>query len=97
MGTGRNWRKAPWYLRYRVGGDIASWWRRLLVRLTHRHCHVEFEGPVYIGPGARLIETYVDRNAPFCCPSFERVTYFRFARARDDYVRYRTRLRRIKR
>jgi acetyltransferase-like isoleucine patch superfamily enzyme len=28
--------------------------RRLLVRATHRHCHVEFQGPVYVGPGFEL-------------------------------------------
>jgi hypothetical protein len=50
----------------------------------------------YRGKEIRLIETYVDRNDAFCCPSFERVTYFRFSRPRDRYVRYRTHVRRIK-
>jgi hypothetical protein len=50
----------------------------------------------YRGKEIRLSETYVDRNDAFCCPSFERLSYFRFARARDEYVRYRTRVSRIK-
>jgi hypothetical protein len=48
------------------------------------------------GKEIRLVETYVDRDDAFCCPSFRRVTYFRFARNPDTYVRYRTRVRRIK-
>jgi acetyltransferase-like isoleucine patch superfamily enzyme len=28
--------------------------RLLLIRATHRHCRVEFQGPVYIGPGFEL-------------------------------------------
>jgi len=51
----RNWRKAPWHLRYRVGADVASRARRMLIELTHLHCHVEFQGPVHIGPGFRLV------------------------------------------
>jgi hypothetical protein len=62
-------------------------WSPVLRDLTHR----------YRGKEIRLVETYVDRNDAFCCPSFERLSYFRFARARDKYVRYRTRVRRIKR
>ncbi len=50
----------------------------------------------YRGKEIRLSETYVDRNDAFCCPSFERVSYFRFSRARDRYVRYRSRVSRIK-
>ena len=48
------------------------------------------------GKELRLVETYVDRNDSFCCPSFRRVTLFRFDRDRDRYVRYRTRVRRIR-
>ena len=55
MTPNRNWRKVPWYMRYRVGADMASRARRLLVELTHLHCRVEFQGPVHIGPGFRLV------------------------------------------
>jgi len=41
-------------LRYRVGARFASNVRKLMVRATHRHCHVEFQGPVYLGRGFRL-------------------------------------------
>jgi acetyltransferase-like isoleucine patch superfamily enzyme len=50
----RNWRKAPWLLRYQVGARFASDLRRLMIIVTHRHCHVEFQGPVYLGPGFAL-------------------------------------------
>jgi hypothetical protein len=43
-----------------------------------------------------MVETYVDRDDAFCCPSFRRVTQFRYSRARDEYVRYSTRVSRIK-
>jgi hypothetical protein len=48
------------------------------------------------GREIRMIETYVDRDDAFCCPSFRRVTYFRFRFGTDRYVRYRTRVSRIK-
>jgi hypothetical protein len=50
----------------------------------------------YNGREIRMIETYVDRDDAFCCPSFRRVTYFRFRPGPDRYVRYRTRVNRIK-
>jgi len=50
----RNWRKVPWHLRYRVGATLASDLRRWMILATHRHCRVEFEGPVHIGPGFEL-------------------------------------------
>jgi len=50
----RNWRKVPWYLRYRVGGRWASELRKIMVLATHRHCRVEFQGPVRLGPGFEL-------------------------------------------
>lgn len=49
-----NARKLPWHLRYRVGGRAASELRKLVVRATHLHCRVEFQGPVWIGPGFSL-------------------------------------------
>ena len=50
----RNWRKLPWYAKYRWGGRLSSDVRRLLITLTHQHCHVEFQGPVRLGPGFSL-------------------------------------------
>ena len=50
----RNWRKLPWHLRYRTAAKLASDLRRLSIRLTHRHCTVEFRGPVRLGPGFTL-------------------------------------------
>lgn len=47
-------RKAPWVVRYRIGGRLGSELRKLLVLATHRHCRVEFRGPVRIGPGFSL-------------------------------------------
>jgi hypothetical protein len=49
------------------------------------------------GKEVRLDELYVDRNDAFCCPSFRRVTYLRYARKRDRYVRFRTRVSRLHR
>jgi hypothetical protein len=50
----------------------------------------------YNGREIRMVETYVDRDDAFCCPSFRRVTYFRYRGGRDRYVRYATRVKRIK-
>jgi len=50
----RNWRKIPWHLRYRTAPKLASDLRRMSIRLTHRHCTVEFRGPVRLGPGFTL-------------------------------------------
>ncbi len=47
-------RRIPWRLRYRSGAMLASHMRRLSILATHRHCHVEFQGPVYLGPGFHL-------------------------------------------
>ena len=47
-------RRAPWVLRYRVTPRVTSWARRVAVEATHRHCHVEFRGPVRLGPGFTL-------------------------------------------
>jgi acetyltransferase-like isoleucine patch superfamily enzyme len=49
-----DWRKLPWHLRYRVGARVASETRRLAILATHRHCRVEFQGPVRLGPGFHL-------------------------------------------
>jgi acetyltransferase-like isoleucine patch superfamily enzyme len=50
----RDWRKIPWDLRYRFGAKLGSDLRRMSIALTHRHCRVEFQGPVRIGPGFAL-------------------------------------------
>ncbi|HET6793772.1 MAG TPA: acyltransferase [Acidimicrobiales bacterium] len=49
-----DWRRLPWEARYRWGGRVASAGRQLVVRATHRHCRVEFRGPVRLGPGFAL-------------------------------------------
>ena len=48
------------------------------------------------GKEPEVIETYVDRNDAFCCPSFRRTSYFRFSRRRGTYVRFATTVRRIR-
>lgn len=47
-------RRLPWWVRHRGGAKVASELRRVAVELTHRHCTVRFEGPVWIGPGFLL-------------------------------------------
>jgi acetyltransferase-like isoleucine patch superfamily enzyme len=47
-------RRLPWRVRYRAGQRVATQMRRLAIELTHRHCHVEFQGPVRLGPGFAL-------------------------------------------
>lgn len=47
--------KVPWSLRYKTGAHLASEMRKLLVLATHRHCHIEFRGPVRLGPGFELV------------------------------------------
>jgi acetyltransferase-like isoleucine patch superfamily enzyme len=54
VATARDWRRLPWELRYVHGSRLATGARKLAVRATHRHCRVEFEGPVRIGPGFSL-------------------------------------------
>lgn len=46
--------KVPWRLRYQTGAHLASELRRLSVVATHRHCRIEFRGPVRLGPGFAL-------------------------------------------
>jgi acetyltransferase-like isoleucine patch superfamily enzyme len=48
------WRRVPWLIRYSWGARIASRMRVWLIRATHLHCHVEFQGPVRLGPGFQL-------------------------------------------
>lgn len=49
-----NLRRLPWRLRYELGARFLSSARRVLIQATHQHCHVEFQGPVRIGPGFEL-------------------------------------------
>jgi acetyltransferase-like isoleucine patch superfamily enzyme len=49
-----NWRRLPWYVRHRLLTNAASEARRLDALASHRHCHVEFQGPVRLGPGFQL-------------------------------------------
>ena len=50
----KDWSRLPWRLRYLHGARVASELRRVAVALTHRHCRVEFHGPVRLGPGFEL-------------------------------------------
>lgn len=50
----RNWRKVPWKLAYEQRMLAGSQLRKIWIRSTHLHCHVEFQGPVYLGPGFSL-------------------------------------------
>lgn len=47
-------REIPWYAYHRWAGRGLSEWRKLVVQATHRHCRVEFHGPVRLGPGFSL-------------------------------------------
>lgn len=47
-------RHVPWWLRYRVGWRTSSALKRFAIKLTHRHCRVEFLGPARLGPGFSL-------------------------------------------
>lgn len=47
-------RRLPWRLRYELAASAGSELRRLAVLATHRHCRVEFRGPVRLGPGFTL-------------------------------------------
>jgi hypothetical protein len=48
------------------------------------------------GREVRLTEGFVRRGDAFCCPSVRKTTYLRYDAARDRYVRYRTRVRRLR-
>lgn len=47
-------RKVPWELRYAQGWKVRSALQRAVIWATHRHCRVEFRGPVRLGPGFAL-------------------------------------------
>jgi hypothetical protein len=42
-----------------------------------------------------LTEFFLAESDPACCGSVKKVTYWRYSRGRDKYVRYRTKLRRL--
>ena len=44
----------PWRVRYVWGQRAMTEARKLGIWATHRHCRVEFQGPVRLGPGFRL-------------------------------------------
>jgi hypothetical protein len=50
----------------------------------------------YRGKELRLTETYIDRDDALCCPTFRRVTFFRYSRKGDRYIPFRTGAKRIK-
>jgi acetyltransferase-like isoleucine patch superfamily enzyme len=54
MEWSKNARRIGWTIRYQYGSRAASRLRQLLVRVTHMHCTVEFQGPVRLGPGFML-------------------------------------------
>ena len=54
MPTGNALRSLPWKIRYGYGWRVGSAIRRVGISLTHRHCTVEFQGPVRLGPGFAL-------------------------------------------
>jgi len=48
------------------------------------------------GKEVRVLETFVDRDDPYCCPTFLRASFFRLADGGDRYRRFRTEVRTIK-
>jgi len=48
------WRELPWRFRYIALARAASQVRKVSIEATHLHCNVEFQGPVYLGPGFSL-------------------------------------------
>jgi hypothetical protein len=77
--------------------------RRTLGRVPRRaKSHDTFDATLhdvtkrYAGTEVRLRETYVDRNDALCCPSFERISLFGYNAGHDLYVRFRSRVKRIR-
>jgi acetyltransferase-like isoleucine patch superfamily enzyme len=48
-------RRIPWRIGYVEGPRLASWLRRRWLLLSHPHAHIEFQGPVYLGPGFSVL------------------------------------------
>lgn len=51
----------------------------------------------FAGLELRTYESYARGNDPGCCPTWERMSYWRFDRANDRYRRYSTKLTRLRR
>ena len=66
--TRDNWRKAPWYVRYRLGPNWASNLRRFMIKITHTHATVELKD-VYLGPGFHL--EIPDHGSLICAPGVQ--------------------------
>lgn len=49
-----DWRRQLWHLRYRTGPRLASDLRRITAQVCRGHAHIEFRGPVRLGPGFAL-------------------------------------------
>ena len=47
--------RLAWRARYVHAARLASDLRKIAIRATHRHCRVEFQGPVRLGPGFHLV------------------------------------------
>ena len=50
----KDWSRLPWRARYLHGRRLASELRKVVILATHRHCRVEFHGPVNLGRGFEL-------------------------------------------
>jgi acetyltransferase-like isoleucine patch superfamily enzyme len=48
-------RRIAWRIAYVEGPRLASWLRRRWLQLCHPHAHIEFQGPVYLGPGFSVL------------------------------------------
>jgi hypothetical protein len=87
--------KARWLFRYPIKSTLGRIPRGAVGRVSF-YASARDLRKRHPGKEVRLVETYVDRDDAFCCPSFRRVSFFRFDRGRDQYLRYRTRVRRIR-
>jgi acetyltransferase-like isoleucine patch superfamily enzyme len=47
-------KRLPWEIRYQRWALMRSRIQQLSIMATHRHAHVEFQGPVYLGKGFTL-------------------------------------------
>ena len=48
----------------------------------------------YHGKEVALAEIFLEPGEPFCCGSVKKVTYWRYGHGRDQYVRYKTKVKR---
>lgn len=95
-GAGPDGCAAPrWLLRYPAKATAGALPRGAVARASWGLNLANYK-KTYDGKEVRVGETYVDRNDGYCCPTFMRFSYFRFDRAKDRYVRFATRVKRIK-